>query len=123
MIGKITVGKSFAGCIKYCLEDKIQDQNQVQMKNRAEVLMYNKCYGDGKELAQQFNEIRQLNMKLSKPVLHISLSLAPGENLTKDKLMEMCEQCAKEMGFDNNQLLLSLIVILIINTCILSLTE
>jgi hypothetical protein len=103
MIGKITIGKSFGGCIKYCLEDKINDQNQVQIKNRAEVLMYSKCYGDGKELVQQFNEVRQLNTGLAKPVFHITLSLAPGENLGKDKLMEMCEECAKEMGFENNQ--------------------
>jgi len=35
--------------------------------------------------------------------LHITLSLAPGEQLPQDKLMEMCEHCAGEMGFENNQ--------------------
>lgn len=35
--------------------------------------------------------------------MHITLSLAPGENLPKDKLMEMSQACAKEMGFENNQ--------------------
>jgi hypothetical protein len=104
MIGKITIGKSFSGCIKYCLEDKIQKQNQEPvLKNRAEVLMFNKCFGNRAELVQQFNEVRQLNTKVSKPVLHITLSLAPGEDLGKDKLMEMCSQCAKELGFENNQ--------------------
>jgi hypothetical protein len=103
MIGKITIGKCFSGCLKYCLEDKIKDQNQLHIKNRAEILMYNKCYGNGKELVQQFYEVRQLNTKLSKPVLHITLSLAPGENLGKGKLMEMCEHCAKDFGFENNQ--------------------
>lgn len=73
------------------------------MKDRAEVLMFNKCFGNEKELVQQFNEVRQLNPKLSKPVLHITLSLSPGEILGKDKLMEMSEHCAKEMGFENNQ--------------------
>jgi len=104
MIGKITVGKSFRGCIAYCLNDKIQKQDQGQvMKERAEVLMFNKCFGNEKELVQQFNEVRQLNQKLSKPVLHITLSLSPGEVLGKDKMMEMSEHCAKEMGFENNQ--------------------
>ena len=28
MIGKITIGKSFRGCILYCLNDKIQRTNQ-----------------------------------------------------------------------------------------------
>jgi hypothetical protein len=104
MIGKITIGKSFRGCILYCLNDKIQRPNQEEiMKNRAEVLLFNKCFGNQKELIQQFNEVRWLNTKLSKPVLHITLSLAPGEKLAKNKLMEICESCAKDFGFENNQ--------------------
>ena len=104
MIGKITIGKSFKGCILYCLNDKIQDQKQEQvMKDRAEILLFNQCYGNQKELIQQFNEVRQLNSKLAKPVLHITLSLVPGEELTKEKLMEMVQDCAKDMGFENNQ--------------------
>jgi len=104
MIGKITIGKSFNGCIKYCMNDKLSEQNQEQvMKDRAEVLLFNQCYGNECELIQQFNEVRQLNSKLSKPVLHITLSLAPGEQLSKDKLMEMCQDCARDMGFENNQ--------------------
>ncbi|TDH23981.1 relaxase [Segetibacter sp. 3557_3] len=104
MIGKVTIGKSFAGCIKYCLNDKIQEPDiEPVMKNRAEIIMFNQCYGNEKELVQQFNDVRRLNAKLSKPVLHITLSLAPGEQLSKDKLMEMSQACAKEFGFENNQ--------------------
>jgi Relaxase/Mobilisation nuclease domain len=104
MIGKITIGKSFKGCLLYCLNDKLQDKNKEEvMRDRAAVLLFNQCYGNQKELIQQFNEVRQLNSKLSKPVLHITLSLAPGEQLPKDKLMELCRDCATDMGFENNQ--------------------
>lgn len=103
MIGKITIGKSFRGCLAYCLNDKIEEQNKDAIKNRAEVLLYNKCFGNERELVSQFNEVRQLNPKLSKPVLHITLSLAPGENLGNDKLMEISEQCAKELAFEHHQ--------------------
>lgn len=104
MIGKAGTGKSFGGCLRYCLKDKEQQQHKEEvMKERAEILMYNKCSGEEKELVQQFNEVRLLNTNLSKPVLHITLSLVPGERLSKDKLMEMCEHCAKDMGFENNQ--------------------
>ena len=104
MIGKITIGKSFKGCLLYCLNDKLQDPKKEQvMKDRAEILLFNQCYGNQKELIQQFNEVRQLNSKLSKPVLHITLSLVPGEELPKEKLIEMCQGCAKDMGFENNQ--------------------
>ncbi len=104
MIGKITTGKSFRGCISYCLEDKLKLQPGEQpVKDRAEVLCYNLCYGDKKELIKQFNEVRNLNPKLSKPVLHITLSFPKGEQLNKASLQSMAEDCAREMGFDKNQ--------------------
>ncbi|MBC7535333.1 MAG: relaxase/mobilization nuclease domain-containing protein [Ferruginibacter sp.] len=104
MIGKIAIGKSFKGCLLYCLNDKLQDPKKEQvMKDRAEILLFNQCYGNQKELIQQFNEVRQLNPKLSKPVLHITLSFVPGEELPKDKLIEMCQDFAIDMGFENNQ--------------------
>jgi len=92
MIGKITVGKSFRGCISYCLD-----------KDRAELLDYQLCFGDKREIIQQFNELRQLNPKLTKPVLHISLSWAPGEKLTKENLHHVLDQAARDMGYENNQ--------------------
>lgn len=104
MIGKISTGKSFKAIMNYCLNDKIQVQDQKQVfKDRADVLLYNKCFGNQKELVEQFVDVSNLNSKLSKPVLHIALSLAQEDCLRKDKLMEMCEQCAKEMGFESNQ--------------------
>jgi hypothetical protein len=104
VIGKITIGKSFKGCLLYCLNDKRQElKNEPVMNERAEIIMFNQCYGNQQELTRQFNEVRQLNLKLSKPVLHITLSLAPGEQLSKDKMMEMCQDCAKDIGFENNQ--------------------
>src|SRR5688500_13917207 len=88
----------------YCLNDKIEKHDREKIiKDRAEILLFNKCFGNEKELVQQFNEVRQFNPKLSKPVLHITLSLTPGEMLSKDKLMQMSEDCAKELGFENNQ--------------------
>jgi len=51
MIGNMTLGKSFSGCIGYCLEDKINLSEQEKMKlsidenlqhkDRAEVIYYN----------------------------------------------------------------------------------
>jgi len=104
MIGKITVGKSFRGCLLYCLNDKEQEyEGQSIMKDRAEILVFNQCFGNQQEIVQQFRDVRKLNMKVSKPVLHITLSLAPGEKLQRDKLTLMCEDCAREMKFEKNQ--------------------
>ena len=103
MIGKISIGKSFRGCISYALEDKLDLAKQVIVKDRAELLTYNLCFGDKKELIQQFNEVRYLNPKLAKPVMHITLSLSPGELLDKPTLHKMVEDCSKDMGFEKNQ--------------------
>ncbi len=56
MIGKIMIGKSFRGCISYCLEDKKILQDEVSMQKRAEVLYYNQCFGNKKELIAQFTD-------------------------------------------------------------------
>jgi len=104
MIGKITIGKSFRGCLIYCLNDKQKlHKNEVVFKNRAEILMFNKCFGNQNELIQQFNEVRQLNPKLAKPVLHVTLSFAKNDKLDQNKLTAISEACATDMGFENNQ--------------------
>ena len=106
MIGKISLGTSFRGCISYCLKDKKLEQSQEPtFKNRAEVIAFHQCFGNKKELIEQFNDVRLLNQKVQKPVMHIVLSLAPGEQLENGKLVEVARECAKQMGFDKNQYL------------------
>ncbi|GAB3416331.1 relaxase/mobilization nuclease domain-containing protein [Niabella aquatica] len=107
MIGKAITGKGFGGCISYCLEDKkmSHDKDQAVVQNRAEILLFNKCFGNKKELVQQFNEVRKLNPKQSKPVFHFTLSFAPGEKLTRAQLIHIAQDCAEDFGFANNQFL------------------
>jgi hypothetical protein len=115
MIGTISLGKSFYHCISYCLEDKrqltedeklSQAQNEgLQHRHRAEVLEYNKCFGDKYELSEQFKDVRKLSKRVEKPVLHLSLRLAPGEILSREQLIEMGRQLAKEFDVCNNQYL------------------
>ncbi len=92
MIGKVKTGKSFRGCINYCLD-----------KKQAQVLAYNYCYGEKKELIDQFNDLRNLNQKLSNPVQHMTLSLPPGEKLRDEQFTSLATDLAKEMGFEKNQ--------------------
>ncbi|MBA3829950.1 MAG: relaxase/mobilization nuclease domain-containing protein [Taibaiella sp.] len=113
MIGKVKKGMSSYYAIRYCLEDKkeySEEQKQemsighLQHKDRAEVLEYNLCFGsNARELANQFKEVEKLSRRVEKPVLHISLSLAPEDNLTKNQLIELSQECAKEFGIADNQ--------------------
>lgn len=113
MIGHVSIGASFYHCISYCLEDKkelsdqqkqeLAKQDNLQHRERAEVLEYNKCFGNKHELTEQFKDVQKLSRRVEKPVLHLSLRLAPGETLTKEQLIEMGRACAKEFGVADNQ--------------------
>src|SRR5450432_4038697 len=115
MIGSISLGKSFYHCISYCLEDKRQltEEEKISLSkseglqhcNRAEVLEYNKCFGNKYELAEQFNDVRKLSKRVEKPVLHMSLRLAPEETLTRQQFTELGRALAKEFGVYDNQYL------------------
>lgn len=113
MIGKVVTGKSFGHCIAYCLDDKIllteemklelSIQDGLQHRNRAEVLEYNYCYGDKYELAAQFQDVANLSRRVEKPVLHLTIRLAPGDQLTRAQWIEIGQEAAKEFGIDKNQ--------------------
>ncbi|MBT2561698.1 relaxase/mobilization nuclease domain-containing protein [Pedobacter sp. ISL-68] len=113
MIGHVSIGSSFYHLIRYCLEDKkelseekkqeLSMQDNLQHQQRAEVLEYNQCFGNKQELTEQFKDVRKLSRRVEKPVLHLSLRLAPGEVLTKAQLMEMGRACALEFGVADNQ--------------------
>jgi hypothetical protein len=107
MIGKVSTGKSFRGCLNYLHEGRLQQSKALQEieqeKKQAQVICYNQCFGNKKELIQQFNEVRYLNPKLSKPVLHASLSFAHSDQLSNQDKIDIGMQMAKDFGFENNQ--------------------
>lgn len=113
MIGYVGTGRSFSDCIRYCMEDKkelseeqkqqLSQKDHLQHKDRAEILFYNRCFGNKYELARDFKEVAGLSKRVEKPVYHFSLRLAPGEVLSKDKLMEIGRECVKEFGVADNQ--------------------
>jgi hypothetical protein len=107
MIGKISTGKSFRGCLNYLHEGRLQQSKALQEieqeKKQAKVICYNQCFGNKKDLIQQFNGVRYLNPKLSKPVLHASLSFAHSDQLSNQDKIDIGKQMAKDFGFENNQ--------------------
>lgn len=121
MIGYVGKGSSFFDCIRYCLEDKkelseeqkqqLSQKDHLQHKDRAEILFYNKCFGNKYELAEDFKEVAKLSKRVEKPVFYFSLRLAPGEVLPKDQLMEIGRECAKKFKVADKELLYVLNVI------------
>jgi hypothetical protein len=100
VIGKIKTGKSYKGCLRYCLSNK---PSQNGTGDRAEVIDYNFCYGNLKEVTGQFEDVGKLNPKLTNKVMHITLSFPPGEILSLAKLKEIADECAKKMEYEKNQ--------------------
>lgn len=112
MTGRIVFRPYYGDALAYCLQDKrvrqeeTQDQTKTEsqrVKNRAEVLHYNLCYGKEKELARQFKAVQKQDLKISKPAFHLSLSFAPGENVSKGRLADIAKECARELGFEEHQ--------------------
>ncbi|RPD40708.1 relaxase/mobilization nuclease domain-containing protein [Chitinophaga barathri] len=99
MIGKIIIGKGFKGCISYCLSPKKGEGE------RADVLHYNNCYGSKTELIRQFEEVRGLNPKLGKPVMHVILSLSPEDKPSPSSMESIAQHCADDLGFSDCQYL------------------
>ena len=108
MMGRIHNATSFGQSLSYCLEDKLlpKDQRtprQVLFKDRAEIIQYNQCFGNKQQLIRQFNEVSRLDLNMSQPVFHISLSFPPGERLSKSTLADIATGCAKSFDFDKHQ--------------------
>lgn len=113
MIGNIGKGQDCYGLLRYCLNDKkeLSEEDKIalsridglQHKGRAEVLEYNLCFGNAKELAEQFKEVEKLSRRTEKPVFHISMSLSPGEVLNKNQLIDIGRACAMEFDVLDHQ--------------------
>lgn len=94
MIAKMVKGRGFRGALEYNLaaeKGRIIDGNMAGQTPR--------------ELAAEFGEIRKLRPNLGKAVMHVSLSVAPGEELTDEQWRQIGQRYLRGMGFTNNQFL------------------
>lgn len=109
MIGKISTGKSFGGCLSYLHDGRLQENQELQLeemaKKQAEVLHYNNCFGTKKQVIRQLVEVSRLNPNLARPVFHASLSfaLADAGLLNGQQKADIGISLARSFGFDKNQ--------------------
>ncbi len=92
MIGKISKGSGFRGCLSYVLG-----------RTGAEIIDTNMDGDSPRSLATEFAISRQLRPKLNQVVCHVALSLRPDEHLNNDAWQIAIAQYLQEMGFTNNQ--------------------
>jgi hypothetical protein len=96
MIAKAIKGKGFRGALEYDLS-----------KEQGRVIDTNMEGAGPRELAREFGAIRKLRPNLSRAVLHVSLSAAPGEHLSDDQWREIGQRYLHGMGLDANQYLIT----------------
>lgn len=118
MIGNMTKGGNAGGLLHYCYYDKenLSRQEREHLSPgdvRGEILyvqhlsLETKPDGrfDMEELARQMKTCANQNKNLKDYVWHQSFSFPPGENPTKDKVVELSQDFVKEFGFSDNQVI------------------
>lgn len=96
MIAKITKGANFAGVLRYILNPEKQteliDASGVRLKNMDTII-------------QSFERQKELNLRISKPVGHISLdfSAQDSDKLTNETMVRIARDYMNRMGITNTQ--------------------
>ncbi|MBP3254541.1 MAG: relaxase/mobilization nuclease domain-containing protein [Bacteroidales bacterium] len=100
MIGKITKGSEFAGCVSYVLRE-----------DKARLLASEGVSGTPEEMAEQFELQTLLNDKVKNTVGHISLSFSPedGDRLRNDDrlMVKIAYEYMEKMGIRNTQFIIA----------------
>ena len=96
MIAKSVKGKGFRGALDYDLG-----------KEAGRILDTNMAGDTPRELSAEFGSIRKLRPNLSKAVLHVSLSAAPGEKLSDAQWTDIGRKYLAGMDLTDNQYLIT----------------
>lgn len=100
MIGKITKGYEFAGCVAYVLRE-----------DKARLLAEEGVSGTPEEMAEQFELQTLLNDKVKNTVGHISLSFSPedGDRLRNDDrlMVKIAYEYMEQMGIRDTQFIIA----------------
>ena len=96
MIAKAVKGTGFRGALAYDLAPE-----------KGALLDTNLAGETPRELAAEFGAIRALRPTLGKAVLHVSLTAAPGEQLSDDQWRDIGQQYLAGMGFSDHQYVLT----------------
>ena len=100
MIGKITKGSEFAGCVAYVLRE-----------DKARLLAAEGVSGTPEEMAEQFELQTLLNDKVKNTVGHISLSFSPedGDRLQNDDrlMVKIAYEYMEQMGIRDTQFIIA----------------
>lgn len=103
MIGKISSGSDFAGCVGYALANKEKDKEAR--------LLYSEGVLDDtpQSIVEGFECQRRMNHRVEKWVGHISLSYSPEDSarLSDDAMVKLAQEYMVKMGIGNTQYIIT----------------
>lgn len=103
MIGKISSGSDFGGCVGYALADK--------EKNKEARLLYSEGVLDDspQSIVEGFECQRRMNHRVEKWVGHISLSYSPEDSarLSDEAMVKLAQEYMAKMGIRNTQYIIT----------------
>ncbi|XOV92102.1 MAG: relaxase/mobilization nuclease domain-containing protein [Bacteroidota bacterium] len=96
MIGKVSIGKSFGGVVRYVME-----------KDYAEVLEMSGVRGENPTVAtRDFNAIRSQKTEIKNAVWHTSISFAQADKLSNEDMKKIAGDYLENIGLDKHQYLM-----------------
>lgn len=99
MIGKAGTGGDFRGLARYLLRGRESDGERV-----AWTLVRNMPV-EAEQAAALMNATAAQNVRVQKPVYHLSLSAAPGEELSREQWEKVVDKVLRDLGLEEHQAL------------------
>jgi len=95
MVVELSTGNGFRSTISYVHKEHEKDLPQ---EKRPEVIEKNLVFGNTPEMARQMRFVSNANSRISKPVMHVSVSFDAKERISEEQRQKAVQSVLKEMG-------------------------
>lgn len=95
MVVEVSTGNGFRSAISYVHKEHEKDLPQDK---KPEVIEKNLVFGNVAEMARQMRFVSNGNSRVSKPVMHVSVSFDAKERISEDQRQQAVQFVLKEMG-------------------------
>jgi len=95
MVVEVSTGNGFRSTISYVHKEHEKDLPQDK---KPEVIDKNLVFGNTPEMARQMRFVSNANSRISKPVMHVSVSFDAKERISEEQRQKAVQSVLKEMG-------------------------
>jgi len=95
MVVEVSTGNGFRSIISYVYKEHEKD---LPKEKKPEVIEKNLVFGNTPKMARQMRFVSNANSRMSKPVMHVSVSFDAKERITEEQRQKAVQSVLKEMG-------------------------